>query len=228
MLKNARQQYAEEGQEIAVYLTIEAFAEKVGDKEDLLDRAVAQIYLGTAFWIERDEQVFQGQLRYARRFSRYLGFAHGALVRKPASGEKWEGQGKPVYAVTSGTIWRMSYLGGGSNTLGGNSVHLKAGDGTGTVSSSPGGISEMSFGKRRTRTRRTAPWVKFARQVPQLGTGHAARMCEPYLRQQAGEVFILTGRSTVVTVAPRACTASALASPNFRCAYAASPGLRPG
>ena len=41
-------------------------------------------------------------------------------------------QGKPVYAVTSGTIWRMSYLGGGSNTLGGNSVHLKAGDGTGT------------------------------------------------------------------------------------------------
>ncbi|CAB4925202.1 unannotated protein [freshwater metagenome] len=30
---------------------------------------------------------------------RYLGFAHGALVRKPASGEKWEGQGKPVYAT---------------------------------------------------------------------------------------------------------------------------------
>ena len=41
-------------------------------------------------------------------------------------------QGKPVYAVTSGTIWRMSYLGGGTNTLGGNSVHVKAGDGTGT------------------------------------------------------------------------------------------------
>lgn len=30
---------------------------------------------------------------------RYLGFAHGALVRRPASGEKWEGQGKPVYAT---------------------------------------------------------------------------------------------------------------------------------
>ncbi len=28
-----------------------------------------------------------------------LGFAHGALVRRPASGEKWEGQGKPVYAT---------------------------------------------------------------------------------------------------------------------------------
>jgi hypothetical protein len=30
---------------------------------------------------------------------RYLGFAHGALVRRPASGEKWEGQGRPVYAT---------------------------------------------------------------------------------------------------------------------------------
>jgi hypothetical protein len=30
---------------------------------------------------------------------RYLGFAHGALVRRPASGERWEGQGKPVYAT---------------------------------------------------------------------------------------------------------------------------------
>src|SRR5690349_1204849 len=28
---------------------------------------------------------------------RYLGFAHGALVRRPASGDRWEGQGKPVY-----------------------------------------------------------------------------------------------------------------------------------
>ncbi|MGD9702148.1 MAG: M23 family metallopeptidase [Acidimicrobiia bacterium] len=41
-------------------------------------------------------------------------------------------QGKPIYAVTSGTIWKMSYLGGGSNSLGGNSLHLKSGDGTGT------------------------------------------------------------------------------------------------
>ncbi|HEV2796240.1 MAG TPA: crosslink repair DNA glycosylase YcaQ family protein [Nocardioides sp.] len=30
---------------------------------------------------------------------RYLAFAHGGLVRRPASGEKWEGQGKPVYAT---------------------------------------------------------------------------------------------------------------------------------
>jgi hypothetical protein len=30
---------------------------------------------------------------------RYLAFAHGALVRRPASGDKWEGQGKPVYGT---------------------------------------------------------------------------------------------------------------------------------
>ena len=30
---------------------------------------------------------------------RYLSFAHGALVRRPASGDRWEGQGKPVYAT---------------------------------------------------------------------------------------------------------------------------------
>lgn len=30
---------------------------------------------------------------------RYLAFAHGGLVRRPASGEKWEGQGKPVYGT---------------------------------------------------------------------------------------------------------------------------------
>jgi murein DD-endopeptidase MepM/ murein hydrolase activator NlpD len=41
-------------------------------------------------------------------------------------------QGKPLYAVTAGTIWKMSYVGGGSNTLGGNSLHLKSADGTGT------------------------------------------------------------------------------------------------
>jgi hypothetical protein len=30
---------------------------------------------------------------------RYLGFAHGGLVRRPASGDRWEGQGKPVYGT---------------------------------------------------------------------------------------------------------------------------------
>lgn len=41
-------------------------------------------------------------------------------------------QGKPLFAVTSGTIFRMSYVGGGTNTLGGNSLHLRDADGTGT------------------------------------------------------------------------------------------------
>lgn len=30
---------------------------------------------------------------------RYLAFAHGGLVRRPASGTRWEGQGKPVYGT---------------------------------------------------------------------------------------------------------------------------------
>ncbi|HSF36451.1 MAG TPA: winged helix DNA-binding domain-containing protein [Nocardioides sp.] len=30
---------------------------------------------------------------------RYLGFAHGGLVRRPASGDRWEGQGKPAYGT---------------------------------------------------------------------------------------------------------------------------------
>src|SRR5688572_4734520 len=38
-------------------------------------------------------------------------------------------------------------------------------------------------------------WVE---QTEQLGTGHAARMCEPYLRQQAGEVFILTAAGPLI------------------------------
>jgi hypothetical protein len=34
---------------------------------------------------------------------RYLGFAHGRLVRRPASGDRWEGQGRPVYATIDAT-----------------------------------------------------------------------------------------------------------------------------
>ena len=35
---------------------------------------------------------------------RYLAFGHGGLVRRPASGEKWEGQGKPVYGTFDRTV----------------------------------------------------------------------------------------------------------------------------
>jgi bifunctional UDP-N-acetylglucosamine pyrophosphorylase/glucosamine-1-phosphate N-acetyltransferase len=38
-------------------------------------------------------------------------------------------------------------------------------------------------------------WVE---QTEQLGTGHAARTCEPHLRQQAGEVFILTADGPLI------------------------------
>lgn len=41
-------------------------------------------------------------------------------------------QGKPLFAVTDGKIFRMSYVGGGTNTLGGNSLHLRDADGTNT------------------------------------------------------------------------------------------------
>ena len=34
---------------------------------------------------------------------RYLAFGHGGLVRRPANGQKWEGQGKPVYGTFTGT-----------------------------------------------------------------------------------------------------------------------------
>ncbi len=38
-------------------------------------------------------------------------------------------------------------------------------------------------------------WVE---QTEQLGTGHAARMCESYLRQQHGDVFILAGDGPLI------------------------------
>ena len=38
-------------------------------------------------------------------------------------------------------------------------------------------------------------WVE---QTEQLGTGHAARMCEPHLRDEKGDVFILTGDGPLI------------------------------
>jgi bifunctional UDP-N-acetylglucosamine pyrophosphorylase/glucosamine-1-phosphate N-acetyltransferase len=35
-------------------------------------------------------------------------------------------------------------------------------------------------------------------QTEQLGTGHAARMCEPWLREQKGDVFILAGDGPLI------------------------------
>src|ERR1700722_1902587 len=38
-------------------------------------------------------------------------------------------------------------------------------------------------------------WVE---QTEQLGTGHAAKMCEPYLRDFHGDVFILAGDGPLI------------------------------
>src|SRR6266516_5545676 len=38
-------------------------------------------------------------------------------------------------------------------------------------------------------------WVE---QTEQLGTGHAARMCEPHLREHQGDVFILTADGPLI------------------------------
>jgi bifunctional UDP-N-acetylglucosamine pyrophosphorylase/glucosamine-1-phosphate N-acetyltransferase len=41
--------------------------------------------------------------------------------------------------------------------------------------------------------------ITFVEQTEQLGTGHAARMCEPYLKDHHGDVFILAGDGPLIT-----------------------------
>ena len=40
--------------------------------------------------------------------------------------------------------------------------------------------------------------IEWVEQTEQLGTGHAARMCEPHLRKTQGDVFILTGDGPLI------------------------------
>src|SRR3954447_21311247 len=40
--------------------------------------------------------------------------------------------------------------------------------------------------------------IEWVEQAEQLGTGHAARVCEPHLRQEHGDVFILTGDGPLI------------------------------
>lgn len=40
--------------------------------------------------------------------------------------------------------------------------------------------------------------IQFIEQTEQLGTGHAARMCEPMLRESRGDVFILAGDTPLI------------------------------
>ena len=41
--------------------------------------------------------------------------------------------------------------------------------------------------------------ITFVEQTEQLGTGHAARMCEPHLKDHHGDVFILAGDGPLIT-----------------------------
>ena len=43
------------------------------------------------------------------------------------------------------------------------------------------------------------PRIEFVEQTEQLGTGHAARMCEPHLRDHHGDVLILAGDGPLIT-----------------------------
>src|SRR5687768_2727105 len=43
------------------------------------------------------------------------------------------------------------------------------------------------------------PRITFVEQTEQLGTGHAARMCEPHLKDHHGDVFILAGDGPLIT-----------------------------
>jgi ferritin-like metal-binding protein YciE len=111
MLKNARQQYAEEGQEIATYLTLEAFAEKVGDKETAqlaksilreeirmakyLEKQIAQLTNGVATSTVPASQRSTGRRRTRRRSassrsssSRSTGSSRSRSSSKPRSSSK--------------------------------------------------------------------------------------------------------------------------------------------
>ncbi|GAB3021715.1 hypothetical protein GCM10011376_21230 [Nocardioides flavus (ex Wang et al. 2016)] len=78
-----------EGQLAALWTSVEEFAREWRTPEEL--RAHVDD------WLRRHAA---GSLEAAATGpGRYLGFAHGGLVRRPASGDRWEGQGKPVYAT---------------------------------------------------------------------------------------------------------------------------------
>jgi bifunctional UDP-N-acetylglucosamine pyrophosphorylase/glucosamine-1-phosphate N-acetyltransferase len=57
----------------------------------------------------------------------------------------------------------------------------------------------VGYGKEKVIARfEDDPRITFVEQREQLGTGHAARMCEPHLRDLAGDVFILAGDTPLV------------------------------
>ncbi|NYE37812.1 hypothetical protein F4692_002945 [Nocardioides cavernae] len=86
------------------------WARVLGISEDLLAELWTSIEAYARTWRTPDELRAHVDDWLARRApgsleaaadgpGRYLSFAHGALVRRPASGDRWEGQGKPVYGT---------------------------------------------------------------------------------------------------------------------------------
>ncbi|NPD05886.1 winged helix DNA-binding domain-containing protein [Nocardioides sp. zg-1308] len=71
----------------ALWLSIEDFAREWRTPDELRDHLVD--------WLGRHAPHAEGATETVP--GRYLSFAHGGLVRRPASGDRWEGQGRPVY-----------------------------------------------------------------------------------------------------------------------------------
>jgi hypothetical protein len=78
-----------DGQIADLWTSVEAYAREWRTPDEL--RAHVDDWLGRHAPASRDTA--------AAGPGRYLGFAHGGLVRRPASGDRWEGQGKPVYGT---------------------------------------------------------------------------------------------------------------------------------
>ncbi|MFC7360241.1 winged helix DNA-binding domain-containing protein [Nocardioides astragali] len=73
-----------------LWVSIEEFAREWRTPDELREHL--------SEWLEKNGSS-QAQAAARTGPGRYFAFAHGALVRRPASGDRWEGQGKPVYGT---------------------------------------------------------------------------------------------------------------------------------
>lgn len=72
-----------------LWLSVEEFAREWRTPDELREHLVG--------WLR--DHARQSQAVADAGPGRYLAFGHGGLVRRPASGDRWEGQGKPVYGT---------------------------------------------------------------------------------------------------------------------------------
>jgi hypothetical protein len=84
----ARQLRLDDDQVRALWAATEEFAREWRTPDELRQHL--------AGWLARHASAQSRDLA-ATPVGRHLAFAHGGLVRRPASGERWEGQGAPVY-----------------------------------------------------------------------------------------------------------------------------------